>query len=199
MIGAANDQFVFCGSARAAAAEKQQREQGRLALPRDDQHFALECEAAGAGSIERAKPVLKGVDRCKEAAALKVRCSGPAVVRDRAAQLEAHTGPVGMGTRFRETRIMFGREAQEEMEITAFDPPRSYEVGAESHGCRYHTVFTFSPVDSGTEIEMRFQATPLTMTAKMMAAAFKPMMNSIVKVIDADLEDLKAAAEGEAS
>jgi len=108
-------------------------------------------------------------------------------------------GPVGVGTKFRETRIMFGREATEDMEITAFDPPRSYEVGAESHGCRYHTVITVAPAGSGSEIEMRFTATPLTMAAKMMAVAFKPMMNTLVKCLEADLDDLKAAAESEAS
>ena len=53
-------------------------------------------------------------------------------------------GPVGIGTRFRETRIMFKREATEEMEVTAFDPPHSYALGAESHGCRYHSEFRFT-------------------------------------------------------
>jgi carbon monoxide dehydrogenase subunit G len=106
-------------------------------------------------------------------------------------------GPVGVGTRFRETRVMMGRDATEEMEITAFDPPRSYEVGAESHGCRYHSVIQFTPVGSGTEIEFTFQATPLTMAAKLMAVAFKPMMNTIVKCLEQDLDDLKAAAESE--
>ena len=41
-------------------------------------------------------------------------------------------GPVGVGTRFRETRVVFKREATEEMEITAFDRPNSYAVEAES-------------------------------------------------------------------
>jgi len=108
-------------------------------------------------------------------------------------------GPLGVGTRFRETRVMFNREATEEMEVTAFDPPRSYEVGCESHGCRYHSVLTFTPVGSGTEIEMRFQATPLTLAAKMMAVALQPMLSSVVKCLEDDLEDLKAAAEGEAA
>jgi hypothetical protein len=37
-------------------------------------------------------------------------------------------GPVGLGTRFRETRRMFRKEAAEEMEFTAFEPGRSYGV-----------------------------------------------------------------------
>ena len=32
-------------------------------------------------------------------------------------------GPFGLGTRWRETRVMFGREATEVMWVTAFDPP----------------------------------------------------------------------------
>ena len=47
-------------------------------------------------------------------------------------------GPVGVGTRFKETRIMFKRETTEEMEVTRFDPPRAL-IGtlcvASSVGC----------------------------------------------------------------
>src|SRR5690606_37390928 len=45
-------------------------------------------------------------------------------------------GPVGVGTRFRETRVMFGREASETMEFVAFEPGRSYTVTAFSCGTR---------------------------------------------------------------
>lgn len=31
-------------------------------------------------------------------------------------------GPIGVGTRFKETRVMFGKEASEIMEITQFKP-----------------------------------------------------------------------------
>ena len=48
-------------------------------------------------------------------------------------------GPIGVGTRFRETRVMFKRECTEEMEIVSFDPPKGYAIGCESHGCRYRT------------------------------------------------------------
>ena len=34
--------------------------------------------------------------------------------------------PIGKGTRFRETRIMFGREYTEEMEITEFEQNKKY-------------------------------------------------------------------------
>ena len=54
-------------------------------------------------------------------------------------------GPFGQGTRWRETGIMFKKEATEEMWVTHFDPPRSYDVEAESHGLNYSTHFSFTP------------------------------------------------------
>lgn len=104
-------------------------------------------------------------------------------------------GPVGVGTRFRETRKMFGKEASEEMEVTAFDPPRSYSLGCENHGCRFVTEMTFTPSGSGTDVAMHFEATPLTMLAKMMAAAMGPMLKKLADECGKDLDDLKAAVE----
>jgi len=104
-------------------------------------------------------------------------------------------GPVGKGTRFRETRIMFGRQATEEMEILEFEPPRRYTLGAQSHGCRYHSEYLLEPNGPGTVLQMTFEATPLTMVAKIMSVIMKPMMKSMGKLCNQDLDDLKAAIE----
>ncbi len=104
-------------------------------------------------------------------------------------------GPIGLGTRFRETRVMFGRPATEEMEFLAFDPPRSYLVGCDSHGCRYRSLFSFEAEEGGTRVEMEFEAVPLTFMAKIMSFIMKPMMKSMHKIMRQDLEDLKAAIE----
>lgn len=40
-------------------------------------------------------------------------------------------GPIGVGTRFKETRVMFGKEASEIMEITQFKP---HELIEENQG-----------------------------------------------------------------
>lgn len=45
--------------------------------------------------------------------------------------------PVGEGTRFKETRIMFKREATEEMEFVEFDAPNVYTLGSYSCGCEF--------------------------------------------------------------
>jgi hypothetical protein len=106
------------------------------------------------------------------------------------------TGPVGKGTRFRETRRMFGRDATEEMEVVEFDPPRSYTLGCENHGCRYRTELNFNEKDGGTEIEMRFQAEGLTFFAKLMGVLMKPMLKPMMKACAKDLDDIAAHAEG---
>lgn len=104
-------------------------------------------------------------------------------------------GPVGKGTRFRQTRRMFNREATEEMEITEFEPPGRYVVEAESHGARYRSEFVFTPEGAGTKLVMNFEATPVSMMAKVMAPMMKGMMGAVAKEIEQDLDDIKAAAE----
>ena len=48
-------------------------------------------------------------------------------------------GPMALGTRFRQTRTFLNRQATEEMEVTAFDPPNAYAVGTKnlSRGSRH--------------------------------------------------------------
>lgn len=104
-------------------------------------------------------------------------------------------GPVRVGTRFRETRTMFGREATEEMEIVALDPPQSYVIGSESCGCRYRIEMRFVPKGTGTEMRMSFAAEPLTFMAKVMGALMKPMAKKMLAQCAQDLDDIAAHAE----
>ncbi len=108
-------------------------------------------------------------------------------------------GPVGKGTRWRETRLMFKKEAVEEMEVTAFDINRSYTLGCESHGSRYASEFVLTPTDGGTNLSMSFEATPLTMTAKVLSFVMRPMMKMMAKECLKDLDGVKRAAEAAAS
>jgi uncharacterized protein YndB with AHSA1/START domain len=104
-------------------------------------------------------------------------------------------GPVGVGTRFKETRKMMGREATEQMEVMEFEHLKRYVLGAESHGCRFRSEFRFRPIEGGTEVELDFQGEPLTAAAKLMAVVFKPMISAAAKECQKDLEHLKAAIE----
>ncbi len=105
-------------------------------------------------------------------------------------------GPVGVGTTFRETRVMFGKEASETMTFARFDPPREYMLTAASHGCKYETTFTFTPEAGGTRVDMNFKGEPTTFMSKVMSAVMGPMLKgTMVKCIAKDLQDLKANLE----
>jgi len=104
-------------------------------------------------------------------------------------------GPVGVGTRFRETRVMFGKEATEEMEFAAVDPPRSFELVAESHGARHLTTTSLAPESGGTRVEMTFETTPVKLLAKLMMPLSGLMLKSCRKAMEQDLADVKAAIE----
>lgn len=105
-------------------------------------------------------------------------------------------GPIGEGSRWRETRKMFGKEAVEEMWITNWKPHTSYSVEAESCGTHYKTEYTFTPSDDGTRVSMVFSGQPLTLFAKVMAPMGLLMKGTIRKCFERDLADAAAAIEG---
>ena len=105
-------------------------------------------------------------------------------------------GPVGVGTRFRETRKMYGREHTEEMQITAFDPPLSYEVTCLSCGAEIRCEFRFVPENGGTRLELSTHTRSITFFAKLFTPLSWLMMGSMKKCMEKDLDDLKKAAEG---
>ena len=106
-------------------------------------------------------------------------------------------GPVQEGTRFRETRVMFGKESTETMEIADLRPERSYSVKAESCGARYLTTFSFEPDEGRTKVRVEFGATPVSFFAKLMAPMMGFMSKSVSKCLEADCADLKAVCEAE--
>jgi carbon monoxide dehydrogenase subunit G len=106
-------------------------------------------------------------------------------------------GDFGPGTRWRETRTMFGREATEEMWVTEVDPGRAYTVEADSHGAHYVSTFAFTAVTpQQTEVVLDFGAQPHGTVAKVLAKVTGPVASrSVAKALQKDLDDLAAAAE----
>lgn len=114
-------------------------------------------------------------------------------------------GPVGVGTRWRETRTMFGRTATEVMEITAYAPPEGkpeagYVAEATSHGCLYITPVTLiAEGPETTRISVEFQAHPQTLISKIMIKLMGNKLKSMVEEpLADDLRDIKRAAESPA-
>lgn len=106
-------------------------------------------------------------------------------------------GPVGQGTRFRETRVMFGKEATEEMEITRFEPPRSYAVTCGSCGALFETTFTFTPENGGTRVDQHTSSRAVSFGAKLMSPLSFLMMGAMKKMMLKDMEALKDHCEAQ--
>lgn len=106
------------------------------------------------------------------------------------------TGLVGL--KWKETRIMFGKEAHETMWISAAESGIWYETSAENHGARYNTRVSLEEAGGSTEITMRFSATPTTFASRMMTAMSFLFSGSIRKALSGDLADIRKAAESRA-
>ena len=107
--------------------------------------------------------------------------------------------PVGQGTRWRETRTMFGRASTEELAVTGFDPPRGYTISSESCGARIDCRFSFAPVNEHTLVTLAVDWRAVSMFAKLMTPLSAMMSGPMEKAMRQDLEDLKRAAEARAA
>lgn len=104
-------------------------------------------------------------------------------------------GPVGLGTRYKETRVVFKRAATETFAFTAFEPGRRYEVTAASCGAEYRTDFRFTPAGAGTRVDVTFAVRGVSLFAKLMRPLAGLMMGMMKKCVVRDLDDLGRALE----
>lgn len=105
----------------------------------------------------------------------------------------------GVGTAWRETRVMFGREATESMAVTQVDEGRSYVVESLSRGVLYRSVMRVEPKGDGCRLSWEFGAEAQSTSAKLMSLLGKLMEGSTRKALMADLDDIAAAAEAESN
>lgn len=109
-------------------------------------------------------------------------------------------GPAGVGASWREVRKMYGREAGEVFEVTAWDPPRSFTLfvdGTKGSMRRGEMRFShsFEPLGDGTATRLRLagEVTGLGCAGVLFGWAMKGMFR---KAIQKDLEALKRWIEG---
>ncbi|MFD1812920.1 SRPBCC family protein [Rhodococcus gannanensis] len=103
-----------------------------------------------------------------------------------------------VGTRWRETRKMFGKEATEEMWVAEVDAPHRTVVKAHSSGTDYTTAFTVTGAGSGTDLTMVFSAevgSPSFVTKLLMAVFGGIGTKATRKAMATDLDDIAARAE----
>lgn len=100
-------------------------------------------------------------------------------------------GPVGVGTRFREVRVVNGKEAETDLDVVAYEAPVRYGVAAVQSGITVTYDYRLQPANGGTQ---------LNLTCVVSAAGIKklmlPIVAGIMKKEDGDhLQQLKTALE----
>lgn len=98
----------------------------------------------------------------------------------------------GVGTRFRETRLVRGREATNELEVTEYVEDEQVRFVSNAGGTLWDTTFTTEPREGGTLLTMRMEARPQTLLARLMTPLMKRMIKS---EIEKDLDLVKSYCE----
>jgi uncharacterized protein YndB with AHSA1/START domain len=109
-------------------------------------------------------------------------------------QLEILSGmKSGVGTRFRQTRVMNGRESTMEFEVTEYVPSQRLRIVNETHGTIWDSLFTITPVGSSSTLTMRME----TRTDRLLPRLLLPIICLFIKkAVEKDIDAVKAVCEG---
>lgn len=100
-----------------------------------------------------------------------------------------------IGLKWREERMMFGKNAFETMRISAAEPGHWYETTAENHGTIYNTRVTVEDSNSKSLLTMQFSVQPVTIAARLMSLMSFMFNGTIRKMLEKDLQDIRHALE----
>jgi len=99
----------------------------------------------------------------------------------------------GVGTRFRETRLMNGRETQTELEVTEFvENDHIRLVAVDTMGTTWDTLFSVKAEHGGTLLSMAMHARPQKWYAKILLFFIGGMVQ---KAVEKDMDMVKAYCE----
>lgn len=97
--------------------------------------------------------------------------------------------------KWRETRVLFGKEAVETMWITAAEENDWYETRAENHGAIYSTRISLIDAQEKTVLTMTFSSQPTTFVSRLMSVMGYLFRGTMRKMLQQDLADIRRAAE----
>ncbi len=98
----------------------------------------------------------------------------------------------GLGTVFRETRSLRGREMTFELQVTEYETDRKVRMVTESHGTVWDTLFEVEPDGEHTRLIVSSDAISERLLPKIRNWLFRGMM---AKAVANDLDLLKAYVE----
>jgi uncharacterized protein YndB with AHSA1/START domain len=117
--------------------------------------------------------------------------NAPRVVPSVTSMVKLTEGPVGVGTRYRETRLMNGKEAHAELDVVEYEPGKKYAMRNLTEGIETVYRYTFHPEAGGTRVDL---------VCELKAGGIKklmlPLVAAILKREDGNhLQKLKMALE----
>lgn len=99
----------------------------------------------------------------------------------------------GVGTKFRETRLMNGREGTVDLEVTEYELNKSIRIVSDAGGTIWDTEFRVEPEGNGTLLTLDGESRPY----KLLARIVVPLMNGMFKkAVEKDMDAVKAYCEG---
>ncbi|MEL7497489.1 MAG: SRPBCC family protein [Planctomycetota bacterium] len=102
----------------------------------------------------------------------------------------------GAGTRFRETRLMNGRESTVELEVTELIENDRVRMISDAGGTIWDTVFTVSQVADKVTLDMNMDVRPHTLMARIMTPWIRGM---VVKGVENDMDAIKQFCESKSN
>ena len=100
-----------------------------------------------------------------------------------------------VGLKWREKRILFGKEAVETMWISAAEPQHWYETTAINHGAVYSTRISLEEKNDRVSLTATFCTKPTTIGAKLMSVFAFLFNGTMRKLLQQDLRDIRTAVE----
>ena len=104
-------------------------------------------------------------------------------------------GGMRLGARWRETRQVFGRLDDADMEVTSFEPNHMYTITHRKAGLRIDTTFRFRPVRGGTKVTVEFALGERGVLPRLLAPLGWVLRGEVAEVLDHDLADLQYSLE----
>lgn len=98
----------------------------------------------------------------------------------------------GVGTRFRETRLMNGREATVDLEVAEFVVNERVRMLSDAGGTEWDSMFTVEKAGGVTILNLQMDVRPHKFLAKLIMPLF---MGKVTGAIESDMNAVKAYCE----
>ena len=98
----------------------------------------------------------------------------------------------GVGVRFRETRLMRGREAATVLEVTEYQENERIRLVSDAGGSIWDSVFTTQERHGATELCLAMEARPHSLSARLVTPF---VMGMVSKAVEADMDAVKEFCE----